>query len=138
MDLPFALEGFFFKKVNGSMGQWVTFAFHYIIYAPASRYKAAKGTFCFAGSAAESNSAPFAALHINGVCRWTSQLLLKGSFSKKVNGLMGQLVKRVTFTFTMLYMIADDSRLTPPRCKKHTGSTGRRVNGSLSLSLYYM
>ena len=27
-------------------------------------------------------------------------------------------------------MIADDARLTPPRCKKHTGSTGRRVNGS--------
>ena len=27
-------------------------------------------------------------------------------------------------------MIADDARLKPPRCKKHTGSTGRRVNGS--------
>ena len=31
MDLPFALEGFFFEKVNGSTGQWVTFAFHYVI-----------------------------------------------------------------------------------------------------------
>ena len=41
-------------------GQRVTFAFHYIIYAPASRHTAAKGAFCFAGSAAESNSAPFA------------------------------------------------------------------------------
>ena len=74
-------------------------------------------------------------LHINGICRWTSQLLLRGSFSKRstgqwvkrVNGLMGQ---RVNFTFTILYMIADNARLTPPRCKKHTGSTGRRVNGS--------
>ena len=43
---------------------------------------------------------PFAALHLNGVCRWTSQLPLSGSFSKT--------------------------------------STGRRVNGSLSLSLYYI
>ena len=66
-------------------------------------------------------------LHINGICRWTSQLLLRGSFSKRS---MGQWVKRVTFTFTILYMIADDARLTPPRCKKHTGSIGRRVNGS--------
>ena len=44
---------------------------------------------------------------------------------------MGQTGQRVTFTFTILYMIADDARLTPPRCKKHTGSTGRRVNRSM-------
>ena len=120
---------------------------------------AAKGSFCFPGSAAESNSVPFAALHINGVCKWTSQLLLRGSFSKRstdrrVNGSTGQTGQRLTFTFTILYMIADDARLTPPRCKKHTayddtrltpprcknhtGSTGRRVNRSLSLSLYYI
>ena len=85
-------------------------------------------------------------LHLNGICRWTSQLLLRGSFSKRSTGQTGQ---RVTFTFTILYMIAVDARLTPPRCKKHTGSMGRRVNGStgqrvkrvngsLSLSLYYI
>ena len=86
---------------------------------------AAKGPFCSAGSAAESNSAPFAALHLNGVCRWISQLLLRGSFSKRstarrVNGSNGSTSQWVTFTFTILYMIADDARLTPPRCKKHT------------------
>ena len=80
-----------------------------------------------AATAAESNSAPFAALHLNGVCRWTSQLLLRGSFSKRSTGRTGQ---RVTFTFTILYMIADDARLMPARCKKHTGSTGPRVNRS--------
>ena len=85
MDLPLALEGFFFEKVNRSTGQRVTFTFHYIIYAPASRHTAAKGTFCFA-AAAESNSAPFAALHLNGVCGWTSQLPLRGSFSKRSTG----------------------------------------------------
>ena len=74
-------------------------------------------------------------LHLNGICRWTVQLLLRGSFSKRstgrqVNGSMGQMGQRVTFTFTILYMIADDARLMPPRCKKHTGSTGRRFNGS--------
>ena len=42
----------------------------------------------------------------------------------------GQTGQRVTFTFTILYMIADDARLTPPCCKKHMGSTGRWVNRS--------
>ena len=74
-------------------------------------------------------------LHLKGICRWTSQLLLRGSFSKRstgrwVNGSTGQTGQRVTFTFTILYMIADDTRLTPPCFKKHMGSTGRRVNGS--------
>ena len=63
-ELP--LRGSFSKR---STGQRVTFTFHYIIYAPASRHTAAKGPFCFA-AAAESNSAPFAALYLNGVCRW--------------------------------------------------------------------
>ena len=71
-------------------------------------------------------------LHINGICRWTSQLLLRGSFSKRS---AGQRVNRSNgstghFTFTILCMIADDARLTPPRCKKHTGSTGQWVHGS--------
>ena len=121
MDLPFALEGFFFEKVDGSTGH-----FHFPLYYICASLTphAAKGSFCFAGSAAESNSAPFAALHLNGVCRWTSQLLLRGSLSKRSTG------QQVTFTFTILYMIADDARLTPPRCKKHTGSTGQWVHGS--------
>ena len=60
----------------------------------------------------QSNSAPFAALHFNSVCRWTLQLPLRGSFSKRstgrrVNGLNGS-----------------------------TGQMGRWVNGSLSL--YYI
>ena len=66
-------------------------------------------------------------LYINGICSWTWQLLSRGSFSKRstgrwVNGLMGQRVdgsmgrrvngsnrstgQRVTFTFTILYMIS--------------------------------
>ena len=102
-------------------GQRVTFTFHYIMYAPASRH-----------TAAESNSAPFAALHLNGVCKWTSQLPLRGSFSKRsmgrrVNGSNGSTGQRVTFTFTILYMIADDARLTPPRCKKHTAYDDTRL-----------
>ena len=45
----------------------------------------------FAWQAAQSNSAPFAGLHVNDVCRWTWQLLLRGSFSKgqRVNGSTG-------------------------------------------------
>ena len=51
-----------------------------------------------------------------GVCRWTSHLPLRGSLSK------GQRV-----TFTILYMIADNARLTPPRCKKHTAYDDTRL-----------
>ena len=71
MDLGITLEGFFFEKVNGSMGQRVPFTFHYIIYAPASCHTAAKGAFCFAATASKSlirAKAPFAALHLDGLC----------------------------------------------------------------------
>ena len=49
-----------------------------------------------------------------------------------VNGLTGQWVdgstgQRVTFTFTILYMIPDDARLTPPCCKKHTAYDDTRL-----------
>ena len=80
-----------------------------------------------------------------GNCYWVVLFLKR----QRGDGSTGQTGQRVTFTFTILYMIADDARLTPPRCKKHTGSTGwrvngstgqrvKRVNGSLSLSLYYI
>ena len=77
----------------------------------------------FAWQAAESNSAPFAVLHVNDVCRWTWQLLLRGSVSKRSTG------QRVTFTFTILYMIADDAT---PLQKAHgvNGLTGQWVDGS--------
>ena len=65
-----------------------------------------------------------------GVCRWTSHLPLRGSFSKRstgrrVNGSNGSTGHRVTFT--ILYMIADDARVTPPRCKKHTAYDDTRL-----------
>ena len=131
MDLPFALEGFFFEKVNGSTGQRVTFAFHYIIYAPASCHTAA--TAPFAWQAAESNSAPFAVLHVNDVCRWTCQLLLRGSFSKRSTGQTGQ---RVTFTFTTyIYDSRRRQAHATPLQKAHgvnrsTGQRVKRVDGS--------
>ena len=77
------LRGSFSKR---STGQRVTFTFHYIIYAPASRHTVEKAPFALLKPAAESNSAPFAARHLNGVCRWTSQLRLRGSFSKRSTG----------------------------------------------------
>ena len=50
VDLGIALEGFFFENVNGSTGQRVTFAFHYIIYMPASLHTDAKGDFAATAS----------------------------------------------------------------------------------------
>ena len=49
-------------------------------------------------------------------------IALEGFFFEKVNRSTGQ---RVTFHFTILYIIADDARLTPPHCKKHTASFAR-------------
>ena len=57
---------------------------------------------------------------------------LEGFFSKRstglrVNGSNGSTSQQVTFTFTILYMIADDARLMPPRCKKHTAYDDTRL-----------
>ena len=157
------------RRVNGSL------SLSTILYMRQPHATQLQRRLLLAGSAAVSNSAPFAALQVNGVCRWTSQLLLRCSFSKRstgrrvngsngstghfhfhyiiydsrrrqahatplqkshgVNGLTGQWVngsngstcQRLTFTFTILYMIADDARLTPPRCKKHTAYDDTRL-----------
>ena len=81
------------RRVNGSLSLSTILCMHqpHTSMAP------------FAWQAAESNSAPFAVLDVNDVCRWTWQLLLRGSFSKR-----------------------------------STGRRVKRVNGSLSLSLYYI
>ena len=84
-------------------------------------------------------------LHINGICRWTSQLL-KG---RRVNGSNGS-----TGNFHFHFIIYDSRRRqahATPLQKAHglngwtgqwvhrsTGQTGGWVNGSLSLSLYYI
>ena len=57
-----------------------------------------------------------------GVCRWTSELPLRGWFLKRSTG---QRVKGHFFgasDHTLYYMIADDTRLRPHRCKRHTAS----------------
>ena len=156
MDLPFALEGFFFEKVNGSTGQRVTFTFHYIIYAPASRHTLQRRLLLCCWQAAESNSAPFAAVHLNAVCRCTSQLPLRGSFSKRstgrwVNGSTGQTGQ--TGHISTVYVGGPRNCLegfffekvnrstgqqTGQQVDGSAGQTGRRVNRSLSLSLYYI
>ena len=55
-----------------------------------------------------------------GNCYW-GVLFLK---RQRGDGSTGQ---RVTFTFIILYMIADDARLKPPRCKKHTAYDDTRL-----------
>ena len=99
--------------LRGSFSKRSTGHFHFPLYYICASLTphAAKGSFCFAGSAAESNLVPFAALHLNGVCRWTLQLLLRGSFSKRSTG---------------------------RRVNGSTGQIGQWVNRSLSLSLYYI
>ena len=127
------------RRVNGSL----SLPLYYICTSLMPH--SCKGVFCLLAQL-QSLIWRLLLLHLNGICRWTSQLLLRGSFFKRStgqqvnrsNGSNGPTGQRLTFTFTILYMIADDSRLTPPCCKKHMGQTGRRFNGSLSLSLYYI
>ena len=135
---PICPWGVIFRKgqrLHGSTGH-----FRFPLYYICASLTLHAATAPFAWLPAESNSAPFAVLHVNDVCRWTYQLLLRGSFSKRstgrlVDGSTGRQVKRsngsmgqrVTFTFTILYMIADDARLTPPRCKKHTAYDDTRL-----------
>ena len=162
MDLGIALEGFFFEKVNGSL------SLSTILYRHQPHTTQLQKAPFALGLELQNLILRLFLLRINGICRWTSQLLLRGSFSKRsmgqrvnesngsmghfhfryilydsrrrqahatplqkahgVNGSMGPRVngsnrstgQRVTFTFTILYMIADDARLTPPCCKKHT------------------
>ena len=107
------LRGSFWKRstarrVNGSLSLYT------ILYICTSLMPhSCKGAFCLLAQL-HSLIWRLLLLHLNGICRWTSQLLLRGSFSKRstgrrVNGSTGQ-----------------------------TGQTGQRVNGSLSLSLYYI
>ena len=138
MDLPFALEGFVFEKVKGLTGQRVTFTFHYIIYAPASLHTLQRRLLLCCGQAAESNSAPFPAVHLSAVCRCTSQLLLCGSFFKRstgswVNGSTGQRLKRVTsqpckyLDLAIALRGSFSKRSTAQRVKRLNRSTGQRV-----------
>ena len=196
MDLGIALEGFFFerstgRRVNGSL------SLSTILYRDQPHTtQLQKAPFALVPQL-QSLIRHLLLLHINGICRWTSQLLLRGSFSKRstgqrvkgvkrvngskgsngstghfhfhyiiydsrrcqanatplqkstraqwvdrsmgpwVNGSNRSTCQRVTFTFTILYIIADDARLTPPCCKKHTAyhDTGLQKAHSIFCSL---
>ena len=105
---PICPWGVLFRK-----GQRVTFTFHYIIYAPASRHTTAKGTFCFAAAASKSlirakgTFCCTASRRVVGVCRWTSELPLRGSFSKRSTG---RQVEGSTGHFFRHYIIYDSRR----------------------------
>ena len=74
-------------------------------------------------------------LHINGICRWTSQLLLRGSFSKRSTGQRINGSNGSTGQFHFQYMIYDSRRRQAHATalqKAHglNGSTGQWVHGS--------
>ena len=126
MDLPFALRGSFSKR---STGQRVTFTFHYIIYAPASRHTLQRRLLLCCWQAAESNSAPFAVVHLNAVCRCTSQLPLRGSFLKgqRVNGSMVNGSAGQTGHISTVYVGGPCNCLEGFFFEKVNRSTGQRV-----------
>ena len=128
------------RRVNGSLSLPL-----YYICASLTPHAA---TAPFAWQAAESNSAPFAVLHVNDVCRWTWQLLLRGSFSKRSTGRWVNGSNGSTGHFHFHYIIYDSRRrqahatplqkstrrmMTPGSCHSAAKSTqrillARRVN----------
>ena len=74
-------------------------------------------------------------VYVGGVCRWTSQLPLRGSFLKgqQVDGSTGQRVKRVDRSH--LNGVCRWTSQLPLRGSFSKRSTDRWVNGSLWLSL---
>ena len=131
---PICPWGVLFRKgqrVDGSLSLSTT------LYMRQPHATHCDGAFCFAVGKQQSLILRLLlhVLHLNNVCRCTLQLPLRGSFSKRstgrwVNGSTGQTGQQVDesagqmgqqVTFTILYMIADDARLTPPRCKKAHG-----------------
>ena len=61
------------------------------------------------GKPHESNSAPFDVVHVNDVCRWTWQLLLRGSISitstgRRVNGSNGSTAQRLNGSLSLYYI----------------------------------
>ena len=103
---PICPWGVLFRKgqrINGSTGHF-RFPLYYV-WASLTPHAA---TAPFAWQAARSNSAPFAAvLHVNDVCRWTWQLLLRVLFLKcqRVDGSNGS-----TGHFHFHYIIYDSRR----------------------------
>ena len=53
------------------------------------------------------------------------------STGRRVNRSNGSMSQQVIFTFTILYMIADYARLTPPCCKKHMAYHDTRLTPPL-------
>ena len=126
--------------LRGSFSKRSTGHFHFPLYYICASLTPQRRLLLCCWQAAESNSERFAAVHLNGVCRWTSQLTWgvlfrkgqqvngsNGSTGRRVSGSNGSTGQQVTFTFTILYMIADNARLTPPRCKKHTAYDDTRL-----------
>ena len=75
---PICPWGVLFRKserVDGSTGH-----FRFPLYYICARLTPHAATAPFAWQAAESNSAPFAVLHVNDVCRWKWQIAIEGFF----------------------------------------------------------
>ena len=150
---PICPWGVLFRKgqrLDGSTGH-----FHFPLYYICTSLMphSCKGAFCLLAQL-QSLIWRLLLLHLNGICRWASQLLLRGSFSKRsmgrrVNGSNGSAAR-----FHFYYIIYDSRRRqahatllqkahgvngsTGQWVHRSMGQTGRRVNGSLSLSLYYI
>ena len=129
---PICSWGVLFRKVNGSTGQRGHFHFPlYYICASLTPHSCKRPLLLCCCS----SKSLFWRLLLHCIstvyvvgprnCPW-GVLFWKGQW---VDGSTGQTGQRVTFTLTILYMIADDARLTPHHCKKHTAffarSTGK-------------
>ena len=124
------------RRVNGSL------SLSTVLYMRQPHSTRCNGTFCLASSRVY-----VAVLHVNDVCRWTWQLLLRGSFSKRSTG---RRVNGSTGHFHFHYIIYDSRRRqahATPLQKAHgvNGLTVQWVDGStaqtgrrLTFTILYM
>ena len=100
----------FHLPLRSSFSKRSTGHFRFPLYYICTSLTPHAATAPFAWQAAESNSAPFAVLYVNDVCRWTWQLLLRGSFSKRSTGQRVKQVNGSTGHFHFHYIIYDSRR----------------------------
>ena len=139
---PICPWGVLFRK-----GQRVTFAFHYIIYAPASRHTLQRRLLLGKQQSLIRRLllCCMSTTYVGepGNCYW-GVLFLKGQRVDGSNGSTGHFhyiihdSRRRQAHATPLQKAHGVNRLTGQWLDGSTGQTGRRVNGSLSLSLYYI
>ena len=115
------------QRLDGSTGH-----FHFPLYYICTSLMphSCKGAFCLLAQL-QSLIRRLLLLYLNGICRWTSQLLLSGSFSKRSTGQRLNGSNGSTAHFHFHYIIYDSRRRQAHATLLQKSTRGQRVDGSM-------